>query len=401
MNILTIMANDSALGGASRMAMALHHAYGQNGHETHVLAGKKTTDANDVSELKRPFWRKAAAHLFANDFDFFDGDQILRSPQFRAADIVHCHNLDGWYFNLPVLPELSRRKPVVWTLHDMWALTPHSAHTNSRELEHGLYRLSDPTLYPSLPWDNHRHLARRKAAIYQTLDAHIVTPCKWLSECVAPTALGRLQVSTIHNGIDMDVFVARDKQASKAELGLGNKRVALFVGYAARTNPFKGYEDFAWLAQENTNDNAEFVCVGAETDGRDGPVRLFAATTEQSRMATFLSAADIVVMPSRHDLLPLVMIESLACGTPIIAYDVGGIGEVLDGMPGCTLVPPLDRAALKQAVDAALDRPNDEMARYATDVRKRVENEYSIDRIASMYLNLFEHLISVRNGASP
>ena len=397
MRILTITANDSGVGGASRVAMDLHRHYLAAGHQSHVLAGKKVSSLDSVTELKRPLWRKAAAFALSNDFEFFDGEQVLRSEHFRTADVVHCHNLNGWYFNLAVLPAMARLKPLIWTLHDMWAMTPHSAYTSSRELENGLFRISDPTLYPVTLWNNDNHLSRRKAEIYAQTAVHLVAPCKWLADLAGQTCLGSKPTSIIFNGIDTSKFVCGEKAAAREELGLGNGgRVVLFLG-ASASSPFKGYEDFEWMASGARSD-IQFVCLGAESDRVVANVKQFAATRDKTRVAAFLSAADVLVMPSRFEVFPLVMIEAMACGTRVVAYDVGGIGEMLTNAPGCAVVTPVDREKLRADVDRTLEVPELAWTKIAAELRRIVEEGFTLDVMGGAYLKLFAQCLARGGG---
>lgn len=401
MNILTVTANFGLVGGAARIAHDLCESYTAAGHTVGVLAGKASLTRENLAVLRRPLWRKGLAWLLANDFDFFDGGQILQSPLFERADIVHCHNLNGWYFHLPTLVEMARRKPVVWTLHDQWALTPHSSHTDSRELRHGLFTLSDPSLYPNLLWDNAEHLAKRKSAIYRDLEINLVTPSDWLTELVGRTALAGKPVRTIYNGIDTGLFSPRDRSSRRASLGLdSHSPVVLFVGSAATSNVFKGFVDFEWLAKQNEQAEVQFVVLGAEQDEiRDG-IRLLAATSDKSRIADIMSAADVLVLPSRHEVAPLVILEALACGTPVVAYDVGGVGELVASAPGSRLVPALDRLALLRAVHDVIGRPEAEREALSAGIRRHVVDRYSTERMTRQYLSLFEELLTQRSGVS-
>ena len=398
MRVLTITANDNGIGGASRIAMESHKAYAAAGHDVSMLVGKRTSTDQAVQELRRPLWRKALSYLLANDFDYFDGSQILEAPQFRDADVVHCHNLNGWYFNLPTLIEMGRQKPVVWTLHDMWAITPHSAHTDSRKLQNGLLTLSDPSLYPATLWNNDRWLARRKTQIYRALTAHVVTPCSWLASLVSQTSLASQPLSVIYNGTNLSPFLAANRSGAKERVGLDERPLALFVGAAATSNPFKGFGDFEWLANSKTDCPIQFVCLGVEEDVTRAGMRVMRSTRDRQRIAAVMAAADVLVVPSRHEVLPTVIIEAMACGTPTVAYNVGGISEMFTGDLGGTVVPPQDRLGLREAVIKTALRPLSAQAEFSTRLRRHAKNSFGVDRMASQYIELFESLLSQRGA---
>jgi putative colanic acid biosynthesis glycosyltransferase len=263
MKVLTITANDNSLGGASRIAMDLHDGILKAGHQSFVFTGKKETSSDLITEIRRPLWRKVFSKLMSNDIDFFNTDYLINSNEFKTADIVHFHNLSGWYFNLTTLKKMSQLKPVVWTLHDMWSINPHSGHTSSRTLTNKLYNVSDGRLYPEMLWNNDRYLSFKKTQIYQTSKINIVTPCNWLAGLVESTSLGSQLTNTIYNGIDTEIFKIQDRRNLKKNLDLDNSPVILFVGAGGAKNMFKGYEDFFWLSSQVEMRNYQFVCVGA------------------------------------------------------------------------------------------------------------------------------------------
>lgn len=394
MNILTINASDHAVGGAARVAMTLHQQMLSSGQNSSVLVGKKRSTLPQVSEIRRPLILKAFSYLMANDIDFFLQNQVLRSQAFLEADIVHCHNLSGWFFNLDLLTKMSRIKPLVWTLHDMWALLPHTAYSSSDRIVGGLIEVSDKKMYPSMLWDNDRYLRQRKLKIYEDADIHIVSPCHWLDKQVEKTALGVKDRTVIYNGIDTAQYKPYAREQAKADLGLGSENIVMFVGASAKSNPIKGYAEFEWLAENWPDRSTQFVCVGAETTEMLGNVHQRAAVTSKEEMAMHLSAADIVVLPSSFEVFPLVMLEAMACGTPVIAYDVGGISELLAASPGCSVVNQGDRTALQQAIARALRQSEEEKASISLEVRSKIESEHSLEKMGADYLSLFQKLIA-------
>ena len=108
MNILTITASDNSMGGASRVAMDIPPGLLKRGHKSFVFSGKsKNTNLNSrIQEIKRPFLTKVLSRALSNDIDFFNTDYLTNSNEFKTADIVHFHNLSGWYFNLTTLKKI-------------------------------------------------------------------------------------------------------------------------------------------------------------------------------------------------------------------------------------------------------------------------------------------------------
>jgi glycosyltransferase involved in cell wall biosynthesis len=393
MKVLTITANDNSLGGASRIAMDLHDGILKAGHQSFVFTGKKETSSDLIKEIRRPLWRKVFSKLMSNDIDFFNTDYLMSLNEFKTADIVHFHNLSGWYFNLTTLKKMSQLKPVVWTLHDMWSINPHSGYTLSRTLTNKLYNVSDDRLYPQMLWNNDRYLSFKKTQIYETSKINVVTPCNWLAGLLESTSLGSHLKKTIYNGVDTEIFKIYDGRNLKKNLGLNNSPVILFVGAGGTKNMFKGYEDFFWLSSQVEMRNYQFVCVGASENSRSDNLTFVKATSDKKAIAKYLACADIFVMPSRFETFPLVILEAMACGTHIIAYDVGGVSEVLKKAQYCYLVEPNNKKALLEATKKLIYLDKSVIKNNSIKLRQIIEKSYSKKSMVKHYLMLYQSLL--------
>ena len=127
MNILQIGTIDNR-GGAARVSYGLKTKLEQLGHTSNMFVSKKYSNDPHVHVIKTPFYKKIICRFMGTDIDFWKTDFILKTEEFKKADLVHCHNLHGYYFNLKTLQKMSQQKPLIWTLHDMWAITPYCHH---------------------------------------------------------------------------------------------------------------------------------------------------------------------------------------------------------------------------------------------------------------------------------
>jgi len=158
--------------------------------------------------------------------------------------VGHCDYLHGRFFNLRTLEKMSQLKPVVWTLHDEWAITPHCAYTlEGTKLKNGLYVCPSLDTQPRLLWDNTAKLAERRLEIYTHSKLHIVTPSKWLLDRVNQTALGAQPQTLIPNGIDTNIFIQTDQASAREKLNLPlDKKIVLFLAVAGKANTWKGWK---------------------------------------------------------------------------------------------------------------------------------------------------------------
>ena len=127
------------VGGAAQIAGSLKSGLQQRGHEVNFFVCDRKSVGQNVFAIPRSQSRFYWSHLLGTDIDFFQSDYILSTKEFRAADIVHFHNLHGHYFNLQTFQKICQSKPVLWTLHDLWAITAYCSQAPGRELINGFY----------------------------------------------------------------------------------------------------------------------------------------------------------------------------------------------------------------------------------------------------------------------
>lgn len=281
------------------------------------------------------------------------GRLLKRLDGFRP-DVIHLHNLHGWFLNLPMLFDYCKRRriQVVWTLHDCWAFTGHCPHFIGVGCEKWRTGCGGCPLYRGYPEsfvDASAAMYRRKREWFTGLeDLTVVTPSRWLGELAKQSFLGEYPVRVIPNGIDLSVFrpVPGD---GKARYGIENKKLILGVAYAWDSK--KGLDVFLELSRR-LGGAYRIMLVGTDEQTEQAlPSGIISVRrTESPRaLAELYSMADVFVNPTREDTLPTVNMEALACGTPVITFDVGGSGEVADERCGVT-VPKDDVDAMEAQI---------------------------------------------------
>ena len=219
MNILFIGTTD-ILGGAARISWDLKNALESRGDTVSMFVADKRSSDKKVMVIPRQSWRKYLGFLLATD-DLLSSDWIMNTKEYKGADIIHCHNLHGRYFNLSTLQKMSVEKPIIWTLHDEWAITPHCVCTlEGKSMKNGLYVCPSKKTPPRILWDNTKYLSWRKNSLYKKSKLHIVTPSQWLKKRVDNTILKSQDVKLISNGVDVDIFKMSDKHIARQKLNL-------------------------------------------------------------------------------------------------------------------------------------------------------------------------------------
>jgi len=381
--ILQVSTSDTG-GGAERVALNLHRAYQLRGYRAWLAVGRKTSDNPSVllmpNDDYRNLWVKTwfrvrdfvAAREFGpsaktlyrlfhqigrlgepsrlldrwrgrEDFHFPGTRHLLDLPPERP-DIVHCHNLHGGYFDLRVLSWLSRQTPVILTLHDMWLLTGHCAHSfDCERWRTGCGNCPDLSIPPAVKRDATAQNWRRKREVYRKSCLHIATPSRWLMDKVKNSMLmeGAVECRVIPNGVDLSVFQpAADRREARASLGLPQEaKILLFTANTIRGNIWKDYAMLraavTKVAESLKQRQLLFVALGEEAPPEQtGEAHIVFIPFQQDLqvVACYYQAADLYIHAARADTFPSTVLEALACGTPVVATAVGGIPEQVKGL---------------------------------------------------------------------
>ncbi len=317
-------------------------------------------------------------------------------------DVIHAHNLHGEYFDLRALPALSRLAPLALTLHDQWLLTGHCAHDfTCGRWRTGCGLCPDLSIYPAVSRDDTAANWRRKREIYRQSRLYVAAPSQWLLDRAAgsPLQAGIVERRLIRIGIDRNVFNPGDRDAIRRRLNLPSEAaIVMFAANGTRSNIWK---DFATLEQAvwrlpRLLDGRPLILLAV---GQAGPtrqnegaeVRMLPFVSDPALLADYYRAADVYLHATRADNSPIVVLEALACGTPVVASDVGGVPELVE--PGRTgwLAPVGDADALATfAARLLLDR--DQHARFSQSAVDRITRDFDFDRQVRAYLDWFQEL---------
>ncbi len=352
----------------------LRRGYQSAGHTSHVCVGYKRSELSDVVELnnladlfgqvirflplknlrRRLIRSRKGSRLLKllgmvsytpRLYDLLRGSEGFQYPGIwremkawqQAPDLVHCHNLHNYYFDLRALPAMSHARPTVITLHDAWMLSGHCVH--SMECERWQTGCGAcPDLRRSYPIMRDRTALnyKEKGLIYKQSKLFVATPSQWLMDKVHKSMLAHAVVESrvINNGVDQQVFYPDDKTKAKQLLGLPtNKKVVLFASNGLRSNPWKDFktlEKALDLVGKRCVASVLCIALGEAGDTQyygDLELRFIPPVPHGEKVAQYYRASDVFLHPTTADTFPSVVLEALSCGTPVIATKVGGVPE--------------------------------------------------------------------------
>ena len=323
-------------------------------------------------------------------YSFFSTRKLLSLIKKFEPDIVHIHELDGYFVNIgPIINYLKRKQiKTIWTFHCEFMYTGRCGYSYecNRWKEHcgNCPKLSE---YPATYFfDFSRFMQNQKKRWFESFESlKIVTPSNWLAERVKESFLRDKPVYVINNGIETEtVFCPRTYKQLSTKLDLDNDKVLLAVAPDIMQER-KGGQWVMKLARRFQQENVKVIMVGVTDDTIDKPenVILIKKTENQTELARYYSMADVFVICSPMENFPTVCLESLACGTPICGFDVGGTRETAPPDLGY-FVPYGDIDALESEVRKRLERgkQSEECVTYA-------KEHYSKERMYQEYKKLY------------
>ena len=247
-------------------------------------------------------------------------------------DVIHLHNIHGYYINIEVLFDYLRTcgKKIIWTLHDCWAFTGHSALCDGigcEKWKNGCGNCPNLKEYPKSYKEYSKNNWLKKRKIFTRIpNLTIITPSKWLAGLVKRSFLKGYSVKVIHNGIDTSQFYPI-KSDFRKRYNIEDKYVLL--GVASSWNEMKGLSDYIKLAKI-LDDSYRIVLVGLSKEQlRSVPQNMICIerTNSTEELVQIYSASDVLLNLSYCENYPTVNLEAIACGTPVITYDTGGSAE--------------------------------------------------------------------------
>ena len=416
MRVLSLCFSD-LYGGAARAAYRLHKALLESEIDARMKVWSKLSDditvESPTSKLDKGLTtiRPGIGQLVKGNFRTSNPVRHsaawlpsgwLKSLNNSTTDILHLHWLGCETLSISEIGQI--RKPVVWTFHDMWAFCGAEHYTNDglnarwREGYRADNRPQDESGFDLNRWTWERKRRNWKYPF------HIVCPSNWLADCVRNSALmADCPVSVIPNPLDLDSFRPIEKTLARQLLNLPQERSLILFGALGGTNdPRKGIDSLlqaiSFLETQQLKD-IEIVIFGqsvpAQVPKLGFPLRYIGYLADDISLALLYSAADVFVAPSRQDNLPNTVVEAIACGTPTVAFKIGGMPDLIEHRVSGYLAQPYEAEDLATGIQWVIQQQKESKS-LSLAARRHAEYMFDPVRVAQQYVTVYKEAMNIQ-----
>jgi glycosyltransferase involved in cell wall biosynthesis len=404
------------VGGAARAAYRLHRSLLSAGIDSKMLVQAKKSDdytvipaygINKIGKfisLIRPTLDQIPLKFYKNRIKtpfspaWLPFSKVVEKINEINPDIVHLHWIADGMIKIEDLAKIN--KPIVWTLHDNWAFT------GGCHIKWSCEKYIDscgacPVLGSDKEYDLSKKGWIRKNKVFKKINMVIVSPSKWLYDCSKKSSLLKdKRHKVIPNPIDVDLFKPVDKSISRKIWNLPQDKKLIAFGAVSATNDInKGFKELSEaLYKIADKKNIELVVFGSSKP-KDPPnfgfkTHYLGHLHDDISLIILYDAVDVMVVPSLQENLSNTIMESLACGTPVVAFNVGGNSDMIEHLKNGYLAKPFDTDDLRNGIEWVLNTPNyDELCKNA---REKVLREFDSNIVAKKYIELYEEVLENR-----
>lgn len=384
-------------GSTGKIVENIHRSILENGNQSYVIYGRgeKVVDPNvfKIGNLIEQATDLAITRIFNRhgQTNFVATHMIINKIKEINPDIVHLHNIHGYYINFPRLLNFLNKSSikVVWLLHDPWIISGSSADVGALE-----YKWEKPVNYLELTklskeypkhskWSSKRSVKNYqiKKNLLRQNDITFVAPSKWLAQIIDDSYLGSSNIQVIHNGININQF-------RNIETKSRNNTIVI-LGVASIWEKRKGLYYFNKLAEDLDN-NFDIILVGklsSDSGTLHSRIKHIDRTESVDELVELYNQADIFVNTTLFDNFPTVNLEALACGTPVITFDTGGSGESITSSTGKIV----EKGNYSQLLHYLLEITK-KNKRISSNCIENSKN-YSIENMIGSYLKLYQNML--------
>jgi len=411
MKVLLINTSDIN-GGAARAAYRLHRALLNEGIDSQMLVQAKTSDDYTVITNDKKIQKglaKLRPTLDSIPVTFYKNrTKTLFSPAWLPSlglaerintlnlDVVHLHWINGGLLRIEELAKINA--PIVWSLHDMWAFTG-GCHYDENCEGYKQHCGNCKVLASLKENDLSRRIYNRKSKAFQRIEnLTIIGLSQWLANCAKESQLFRGQrVECLPNPIDTAVFSPFDKLQARELLNLPtNKKLILFGAMGATSDTRKGFNELTYALSLLERDDVELVVFGSNqpkgSQSFKHKAHYLGRLHDDVTLRVLYSATDVMIVPSLQENLSNAIMESLACATPVVGFEVGGNSDLIEHQVNGYLAQPFDVGGLAKGIEWVLNAEN--YTQLCANAREKVVTTFDSQSVAKQYIAFYKKICS-------
>lgn len=382
-------------GSTGKIAKDISQMLNKKGIENYILFADGASENNNEIKISSTFSMKIHAFLsrllgkqacFSNR----KTKKMLKLLDKISPDVVHLHNLHHNYVNLNLLLKYLAKKDIktVLTLHDCWFFTGKCTHYVSAGCNKWQTGCGNcPQLKkdnPSWFFDRTNKLFLRKKKLFSRIKKlETVAVSCWMKSQAEKSFLKDSNLHVVHNGINLDLFTPNGENFKKS-YDLEDKKVVLVMANKCLSYENQGLLDY--LCKELPEEYAILMVGGNVEKDRVYSVDY---VKDINTMARVYRTADVFLNVSHEDSLPTVNIEAMACGVPVVTYEVGGSTEIITKATG-RVVKEYDLSQLVKEIKEVCSLDKNVVKE---NCRKHVEENYDNKK---QYLEYYDIYLGVK-----
>ena len=250
----------------------------------------------------------------------------------------------------------------------------------------------------SVTGDLSHRLWKKRAELWSRQEVQLVAPSRWLAKRASQSAIFRGRtVKVIPNGLDLNEFCPRDRIEAREYFHLPqDKKIVLFGSCDPFRDRQKGLSLLLEALRSMEGQNMEAVIFGTSRPKKIlpmvFPVHYSGYINDPNELARLYSAADVFVAPAAQENLPYTVMEAMSCGTPVAAFDLGGMPEMVEHQKNGYLARPFDVSDLARGIRWILEE-NSHGAMLGSRARQKAEQEFSSELCAARYISLYKDVL--------
>ena len=418
MRVLHISTEDTRP-GAARAAYRLNQGLNQIGIDSNILVQSKRSDSITVHTphqggmgriivesrklLDKTLLTRYPKRLITPfSPQWVPNVNILQRIELLKPDLINLHWVCDGFLQIESLPKL--QKPLIWTLRDMWPFTG-GCHYDQGCGRYTVARGMCPQLSSNSNSDLSKRILKRKLRAWRDLDLTVVALSSWIGECAASSSLFKgHRIEIIPNGLDTELYRPIDQRVAREILKLPNdKQLVLFGAVQATSTKRKGFHllqaALRHLSQSTWKEKLDLVVFGASkpeyTEDFGFETHYLGKLNDDLSLVLAYSAANVLIAPSVQENLANTVLEAIACGTPGVAFEIGGMPDLIDHQKNGYLAKPFEIADLAQGIIWVL-RHKERQHKLAHNARKKVERQFTLKIQANRYKSLLEEILKAK-----